>query len=135
MRPHISTRALVVGGLVVEGSSGSAGECGHVVVHAGGELCPCGQRGCLEAYAAGAAVVRRYLARGGRGAVSTADVVGLLGRDVDADAVWRDAVEALALALHGAAQGVQLHRVHDVPETVQALKVWRGMRDMALTPS
>ncbi|WP_328294332.1 ROK family protein [Kineococcus sp. NBC_00420] len=93
--------ALVVGGRVVEGSSGSAGEFGHVVVHAGGELCPCGQRGCLEAYAAGAAVVRRYLARGGRDAVTTADVVGLLGRDADADAVWRDAVEALALALHG----------------------------------
>ena len=41
---------------------------------------------------------------------------------------------SVALALHGAGQGVQLHRVHDVPETVQALKVWRGMRDMALTP-
>lgn len=42
---------------------------------------------------------------------------------------------SLALALHGAGQGVQLHRVHDVPETVQALKVWRGMRDVALTPA
>lgn len=42
---------------------------------------------------------------------------------------------SLALALHGAGQGAQLHRVHDVPETVQALKIWRGMRDMALTPS
>ena len=41
---------------------------------------------------------------------------------------------SLALALKAAEQGVQLHRVHDVPETVQALKVWRGIRDMALTP-
>jgi len=41
---------------------------------------------------------------------------------------------SLALALKGAEQGVQLLRVHDVPETVQALKVWRGMRDAALTP-
>lgn len=39
---------------------------------------------------------------------------------------------SLALALHGAAQGVQLLRVHDVAETVQALHVWRGMRDAAL---
>ena len=42
---------------------------------------------------------------------------------------------SLALALKGAEQGVQLLRVHDVPETVQALRVWRGMRDAALTPS
>lgn len=39
---------------------------------------------------------------------------------------------SLALALHGAAAGVQLLRVHDVAETVQALRVWRGLRDRAL---
>jgi len=41
---------------------------------------------------------------------------------------------SIALALKGAEQGVQLLRVHDVPETLQALRVWRGMRDAALTP-
>ncbi|SMF70455.1 dihydropteroate synthase [Allosphingosinicella indica] len=41
---------------------------------------------------------------------------------------------SLALALKGVEQGVQLLRVHDVPETVQALKIWRGLRDAALTP-
>ena len=41
---------------------------------------------------------------------------------------------SLALALKAAEQGAQLIRVHDVPETVQALKVWRGLRDRALTP-
>ncbi len=33
---------------------------------------------------------------------------------------------SLALALHAAACGVQVVRVHDVPETVQALAVWRA---------
>jgi dihydropteroate synthase len=33
---------------------------------------------------------------------------------------------SLALALAGAAAGVQIIRVHDVPETVQALAVWRA---------
>jgi dihydropteroate synthase len=33
---------------------------------------------------------------------------------------------SLALALHAAACGVQIVRVHDVPETIQALAVWRG---------
>jgi dihydropteroate synthase len=40
---------------------------------------------------------------------------------------------SLALALKGAALGVQLLRVHDVFESVQALRVWRGMQDAALT--
>ncbi|MBA3836293.1 MAG: dihydropteroate synthase [Sphingomonas sp.] len=39
---------------------------------------------------------------------------------------------SLALALKGAEAGVQLLRVHDVGETVQAIRVWRGMRDAAL---
>jgi dihydropteroate synthase len=33
---------------------------------------------------------------------------------------------SLAIALHAAACGVQVVRVHDVPETVQALAVWRA---------
>jgi len=40
---------------------------------------------------------------------------------------------SIALAVKGMEAGVQLLRVHDVPETVQALHVWRGMRDAALT--
>ena len=41
---------------------------------------------------------------------------------------------SIAFALKAAEQGVQVLRVHDVPETVQALRVWRGLRDQALTP-
>ena len=40
---------------------------------------------------------------------------------------------SLALALAAMDAGVQLHRVHDVFETVQARNVWRGLRDAALT--
>ncbi|MFM6932947.1 MAG: dihydropteroate synthase, partial [Novosphingobium sp.] len=40
---------------------------------------------------------------------------------------------SLALALRAMDAGVHLLRVHDVPETVQARDVWRGMRDGALT--
>lgn len=39
---------------------------------------------------------------------------------------------SLALALKGADQGAQMLRVHDVAETVQALRVWRGMKDAGL---
>ncbi|HET7575800.1 MAG TPA: dihydropteroate synthase [Sphingomicrobium sp.] len=41
---------------------------------------------------------------------------------------------SIAFALKGAEQGAQIVRAHDVFETVQALRVWRGMRDQALTP-
>lgn len=42
---------------------------------------------------------------------------------------------SLAVMQAGLAQGVQLFRVHDVAESVQALRVWRGLRDEALTPA
>jgi len=41
---------------------------------------------------------------------------------------------SIAFALKAAEQGAQIVRVHDVPDTVQALKIWRGLRDQALTP-
>jgi dihydropteroate synthase len=41
---------------------------------------------------------------------------------------------SIAFAMKAVEQGVQLLRVHDVFETVQALRVWRGLRDQALTP-
>ena len=39
---------------------------------------------------------------------------------------------SIAVAMKAAEQGAQIIRVHDVPETVQALKIWRGMRDQGL---
>lgn len=45
----------VGGGLLLDGKPwlgrGAAGEIGHVVVERGGARCPCGRRGCVEAYA------------------------------------------------------------------------------------
>ncbi|MEO7410508.1 MAG: dihydropteroate synthase [Sphingomicrobium sp.] len=58
-------------------------------------------------------------------------MIGALSNEAPAD---QRLAGSLALALKAAEQGAQLIRVHDVPETVQALKVWRGLRDQALTP-
>jgi len=41
---------------------------------------------------------------------------------------------SIAFALKALEQGVHIIRAHDVPETVQAFKIWRGLRDQALTP-
>ena len=40
---------------------------------------------------------------------------------------------SVAVAMKAAEQGVQIIRVHDVPETVQALHIWRGLRDQGLS--
>ena len=62
----------VGGGIVLEGrpwvGRGAGGEIGHVVVRIGGELCGCGRRGCLEAYAGRAAMERRARQRHKKGA-------------------------------------------------------------------
>ena len=41
---------------------------------------------------------------------------------------------SIAFALKAVEQGAQIVRVHDVFETMQAIRIWRGMRDQALTP-
>jgi glucokinase len=50
---------LVQGGKVVTGSTGNAGELGHLVVKAGGPECGCGSHGCMEALASKTAIARR----------------------------------------------------------------------------
>lgn len=47
---------IVLDGGIVEGRHGFAGELGHVIVSEGGRRCPCGNRGCVEAYASGSAI-------------------------------------------------------------------------------
>jgi predicted NBD/HSP70 family sugar kinase len=49
---------LVVGGRLVTGSSGLAGELGHVTVDPNGLECRCGKRGCLETIASVPAILR-----------------------------------------------------------------------------
>lgn len=50
--------SVVLGGRRWEGN-GAAGELGHTVVKLGGRVCPCGRRGCAEAYAGRAAMEAR----------------------------------------------------------------------------
>ncbi|MFJ6748903.1 MULTISPECIES: ROK family protein [unclassified Streptomyces] len=49
---------IVVGGEVYRGTTGSAGDIGHIQVEPDGRPCACGNRGCLEAYFGGAALAR-----------------------------------------------------------------------------
>ncbi len=44
---------IVSGKKLVEGATGTAGEVGHMTYRENGIKCPCGQRGCFEAYGGG----------------------------------------------------------------------------------
>lgn len=88
--------AVVVDGHAVTGV-GYAGELGHTVVDPTGTPCSCGARGCLETVASATAIARRYEQRSGRHVDGAHEVVQRLGTgDAVADAVWDEAVTALA---------------------------------------
>ena len=48
---------LIVDGHLFRGAGGTAGEIGHTILDETGDICRCGNRGCLETYAAGPAIV------------------------------------------------------------------------------
>ncbi|WP_417563310.1 ROK family transcriptional regulator [Microbacterium sp.] len=50
---------LILGGTVLRGHHGTAGELGHTVILEDGPVCRCGNRGCLEAIAGGPAILER----------------------------------------------------------------------------
>lgn len=56
---------VVLGGRLRRGMRGAAGEIGHVPLDPAGPPCACGQRGCLEVLASGAAISRRWSAPDG----------------------------------------------------------------------
>jgi glucokinase len=50
--------ALILGGELVRGAHGIAGELGHITAVPDGHPCGCGKKGCIEQYASGKALVR-----------------------------------------------------------------------------
>jgi glucokinase len=88
----------VGGGIVLDRrlwlGRGAAGEIGHTVVKRGGARCPCGRRGCLEAYAGRGAMEAKARELHERG--HKTDLFHLMkkrGRDRLTSGVWADALE------------------------------------------
>jgi glucokinase len=87
----------VGGGLVLGGrpwvGRGASGEIGHVVVRRGGARCPCGRRGCLEAYAGRAAMEGRARRLGAQGVrTELFRIMEDRGRDRLTSGVWARAL-------------------------------------------
>lgn len=84
---------LVLSGRTRAGSTGTAGEIGHIPYIPDGIPCGCGQRGCLELYASGSALDRLWPTPEGRH--SAPDLFRAAATDEDARAalqVWLDAL-------------------------------------------
>ncbi|MDA7025133.1 ROK family transcriptional regulator [Bacillus sp. CLL-7-23] len=50
---------VVINGKLYYGAHGIAGEFGHMTIDMNGEICECGNRGCLQTFVSGAAIARR----------------------------------------------------------------------------
>ncbi|MEE1617616.1 ROK family glucokinase [Brachybacterium sp. J153] len=59
--------AIVLDGRLVRGAAGFAGEVAHMIAVPDGQWCGCGNRGCLEQYTAGTALVRTAKRRAATG--------------------------------------------------------------------
>jgi glucokinase len=88
----------VGGGIVLDKElwlgRGAAGEIGHMVVQPDGAPCPCGRRGCLEAYAGRAAMeieARRLVKKGKKTSLFT--IMERKGRTRLASGVWAKALD------------------------------------------
>jgi len=53
---------IILGGKILSGINGCAGEGGHIVIVHGGEQCTCGRQGCWERYASANALIRQTMA-------------------------------------------------------------------------
>ncbi len=89
---------IVVGGQLVYGHDGFAGELGHMIVRRNGRMCGCGRQGCLEAYTSATGVARtarEYLSiRSEASKLRDLDVAAITSKDV-----FDAAMEGDALAL------------------------------------
>jgi glucokinase len=101
---------LVMDGKLVRGAHGLAAEVGHIIVSDGGAQCPCGNRGCLEAYASGTAIGRSAREAVAAGTLAEGSslygVEALTGAEVGAAASAGDASACALLADAGRWLGV-----------------------------
>lgn len=90
---------LVLDGKIWHGMDGMGGELGHMSIDPNGQLCGCGNLGCVEAYASGTAIVRMANAavRVGRSA-ALARAVQEVG-ELTAEIVYAKAREGDAVCL------------------------------------
>ena len=118
---------IVAEGKLARGSHSSAGEWGHMIIERNGRPCPCGNRGCVEAYIGSDAILTNWKQRGGAFEGTGWRALGALiasaeNHDPDAVAVLHETIDYLGAALGGL---VNLHN----PDRI-VIGGWVGLRLM-----
>lgn len=103
--------AVALGGEILAGPRDNLGEVGHITVDPYGPECCCGNRGCVETFAAGPGIVRAY--QTGPGAGDASEGSGDAPREITpaqvAEAAWKgDRVAVEAMGKAGWALGIGL---------------------------
>ena len=100
---------IVVGGQLVYGHDGFAGELGHMIVRRNGRMCGCGRQGCLETYTSATGVARtarEYLSiRSDESLLRAVDVESITSKDVYDAAMQGDALALEIFEATGAILG------------------------------
>jgi predicted NBD/HSP70 family sugar kinase/biotin operon repressor len=114
---------LVLNARLYHGSSGTAGELGHMTIDEGGPVCRCGNRGCLEAFAGAEAVLEPLRRRHGERLTLRQVVLQAQAGDVGCRRVVADAGRALGIAVAGVCNLLAPERVLVGGELAQAGEV------------
>lgn len=86
---------VLMGGKALRKLRSTSSEIGHMIIHADGLPCPCGNHGCFEQYASATA-----LARMGGGTLSAKEIVSLAqGGDASCLRIWKRYIEELCTGL------------------------------------
>ena len=116
---------IILDGRLWHGADENAGELGHMIVHAGGRRCGCGQLGCLEAYASASATAARAMERLAAGESSSLSealdrgepiqahhvVEAVLAGDGLATQIWEETCRTLAVGCISIQHALSLDRI------------------------
>ncbi len=98
---------IVVGGNLVYGHDGFAGEVGHAIVKPGGRDCGCGRKGCLETYVSATGLKRTvYKLLANR--ITTSKLQDISYNQLTAKTIYNLAMEGDKIALEAFAQTGEL---------------------------
>lgn len=134
---------IVIDGKIYTGSSGTAGEVGHMTIDDNGPFCSCGNSGCWETLASGTALAREARNRMKEGAntsildYTSGDIEKVTAQIIQTAAERGDALATELIARTGYYVGVGLANLINIfnPELIVIGGGLSNMGDMLLGPA
>jgi glucokinase len=144
---YITVSTGIGGGIIVDnnlysGTSGGAGEIGHMTIDVNGPVCKCGSNGCLEILASGTAVAREAITRIKNGeksslATNSSGIENITAKDVGQAAREGDSLALAVISRAAYYLGVGLANVVNVlnPDVIIVGGGLSKLGDLLLEPA